>query len=187
MQMLTARLRLRPLSWADLEALVALYSDPEVMLGSSGAAVARSPQESAEWLDRALATSVAVVGHETFRVEDRSNGVFLGRCGLRPDPNCIDTELAYAFARSAWGRGIATEAAQATIEWGAEAGLTCVLGYALASNRASQRVLEKVGMIRVGEKPTPVGSLFLYQANLAPALATHPTLAQGNHRLHQAQ
>ncbi len=166
MEILTSRLRLRPLSITDLEALVDMYADPEVMVGSSGEALARSRQESTEWLEHALSTSGPAAGFETFRVEERDGGAFLGRCGLRPDRRSPNAELAYAFARRAWGRGIATEAARATIAWGAAAGLTRIVGCVLASNRASQRVLAKVGMVLVADEPTAVGSLLRYQMSL---------------------
>jgi RimJ/RimL family protein N-acetyltransferase len=41
-EILTTRLRLTPLCADDFEELSAMYSDPEVMLGSSGAAVPRT-------------------------------------------------------------------------------------------------------------------------------------------------
>jgi [ribosomal protein S5]-alanine N-acetyltransferase len=146
-----------------------MYSDPEVMLGSSGAAVPRTREESMEWLSRTLASSCADFGRETFRVGERDSGAFLGRCGLRPDVHTPDTELAYAFVRSAWGRGIATEAAKAVLERGSSAGVTRVVGCVLANNRASQRVLEKVGLARIGERPTREGRLLLYETTLPVA------------------
>jgi RimJ/RimL family protein N-acetyltransferase len=117
-EILTTRLRLTPLSADDFEELAAMYSDPEVMLGSSGVVVPRTREESLEWLNRTLASSGPDVGQETFRVDERENGAFLGRCGLRPNAHTPVTELAYSFVRSAWGRGMATEAATAVLESG---------------------------------------------------------------------
>jgi ribosomal-protein-alanine N-acetyltransferase len=165
----TSRLRLTPLSSDDLEELVAMYADPEVMLGSSGAAVPRTREESQEWLDRTLLTTCVDIGHVTFRVDDRASGTFLGRCGLRPDADSPHTALAYAFVRTAWGQGIATEAARAVLDWGSAEGVTTVVGYVLAGNIASQRVLTKVGMVRTGERQTPTGALILYSTNLPGA------------------
>jgi [ribosomal protein S5]-alanine N-acetyltransferase len=165
-EILTTRLRLTPLCAEDFEELAAMYSDPEVMLGSSGAAVPRTRAESMEWLTRTLASSCADVGRQTFRVDGRESGAFLGRCGLRPDAHTLDTELAYAFIRSAWGRGIAMEAAKAVLEWGSSAGVTRVVSCVLATNVASQRVLENVGMARIGERPILEGTLLLYEATL---------------------
>jgi RimJ/RimL family protein N-acetyltransferase len=166
-EILTKRLRLTPLSADDFDELAAMYSDPEVMLGSSGAAVPRTRVESMEWLTRILTSSSAGVGRQTFRVDERDTGAFLGRCGLRPDAHTLHTELAYAFVRRAWGRGVATEAAEAVLEWGCSAGVTRVVGCVLAANIASRRVLEKVGMKRVGERPIPEGTLLLYETTLS--------------------
>jgi RimJ/RimL family protein N-acetyltransferase len=166
-EILTSRLRLTPLSQGDFEELAAMYSDPEVMLGSSGDASPRTREESMEWLNRTLASSCADVGHATFRVNARDGGAFLGRCGLRPDVRTPDTELAYAFVRSAWGRGNATEAAKAVLEWGSSAGVSRVVSCVLATNIASQRVLEKVGLARIGERTTVEGALLRYEAPLS--------------------
>jgi [ribosomal protein S5]-alanine N-acetyltransferase len=168
-EILTTRLRLTPLSADDFDELAAMYSDPEVMFGSSGAAVPRTREESMEWLNRTLASSCAKFGRETFRVDERDSSAFLGRCGLRPDVHTPDTELAFAFVRSAWGRGIATEAAKAVLEWGSSAGVTRVVGCVLANNLASQRVLEKVGLARIGERQILEGTLLLYEATLSVA------------------
>jgi RimJ/RimL family protein N-acetyltransferase len=165
-EILTARLRLVPLKPADLGDLAQMYSDPDVMLGSSGVAAARSREDSEEWLRHALATSKGPF-HRTFRVECRGDGAFVGRCGLRPDSKAPETELALAFVQAAWGRGIATEAAQAILEWGRTKGLKRVIACVLASNMGSQRVLVKIGMRRVGERPAPYGPLVLFEMDLA--------------------
>jgi len=165
-EILASRLRLTPLSSGDFDELAAMYSDPEVMLGSSRAAVPRTREESRKWLNRTLSTSCVEAARETFRVDDHASGRLLGRCGLRPDAHTPDTELAYAFVRSAWGRGIATEAASAVLEWGSAAGVTRVVGCALATSIASQRVLEKIGMARIGDRPTLEGTLLLYASTL---------------------
>jgi [ribosomal protein S5]-alanine N-acetyltransferase len=165
MDILTSRLRLQPLAEDDLDDLVGLHADPEVMLGSSGIATPRTRAASEEWLQRSLSLA-GTEGWGTFRVDDRATGAFLGRCGLRPEQGTGDTELAYAFARHAWGRGIATEAASAVVQHGFDAGLTRIVGCALAQNPASVRVLEKVGMHRVREETTPVGWLIRLEVNV---------------------
>ena len=56
-------------------------------------------------------------------------------------------DLGYRLLRSAWGRGYATEASKACLEWGfREAGLDTIIGRVARANTASIRVLEKVGM-----------------------------------------
>jgi RimJ/RimL family protein N-acetyltransferase len=163
LEIVTTRLRLTPLCSTDFEELADMYADPKVMLGSSGSAMPRSREESLKWLTRTLRTICIERGRATFRVEDRASGTLFGRCGLRPDADTPDTELAYAFAQRFWGQGIATEAANAILDWGSAAGLTKVIAYALASNVASQRVLHKLRMTRSGERSTPNGALYVYE------------------------
>jgi ribosomal-protein-alanine N-acetyltransferase len=134
--------------------------------------VPRTRDESMEWLNRTLATTRLDAGRETFRVDDRSEGTFLGRVGLRPDAHVPDTELAYALVRTAWGRGIATEAAREILAWGSSRGVTRVVACVLAANVASQRVLANVGMTRIGEQPTPDGELLLYESASATTTST---------------
>jgi ribosomal-protein-alanine N-acetyltransferase len=184
MDILTPRLFLKPLSADDLDDLAALYADPEVMRGSSGVAAPRDRAESAAWLTGTLSVPNEAAW-VTFRVEGRGTGAFLGRCGLRPVQTGDDTELAYAFARRAWGRGIATEAAEAVVTHGFDAGLTRLVACALASNPASQPVLEKVGMRRVREETLLIGTLTHYAMD-GPATTPSETtriVAASRHRI----
>ena len=69
----------------------------------------------------------------------------LGWCGLKRHGDG-QVDLGYRLLRSAWGRGYATEASKACLEWGfQEAGWTRS-SVAWRANTASIRVLEKVGM-----------------------------------------
>ncbi|QQP95039.1 GNAT family N-acetyltransferase [Lysobacter enzymogenes] len=59
-------------------------------------------------------------------------------------------EIAYNLHPAHWGRGIASEACAAVTQWGLhERGYARVDAYALDSNSASQRVLDKCGFRRV--------------------------------------
>lgn len=79
---------------------------------------------------------------------DKTEGKFVGRGGLRNiyvGDNC-EVELAYALMEEFWGQGLATEMAQAILKVGFnQLGLTDVVCFTLTTNRASQRVMEKVG------------------------------------------
>jgi len=65
-----------------------------------------------------------------------------------------EIEIGYRFAKSAWGQGFATEAAKAAMEWAfssAGPNLPELIAVTYPENTASQRVLEKIGMQRIGE------------------------------------
>jgi RimJ/RimL family protein N-acetyltransferase len=60
-------------------------------------------------------------------------------------------DLGYGLARDAWGKGLATEAARAVVDYGFSAlGLAKVWARTDPRNAASVRVLEKLGMRREG-------------------------------------
>ena len=66
-------------------------------------------------------------------------------------PDGEDVEVAYRLARSAWGRGVATEAAGALVRHGLGAlGLPRLVAVTYPDNHASQRVLDKLGFERRG-------------------------------------
>ena len=67
-----------------------------------------------------------------------------------------EVEIGYRYHRAAWGRGIATEAAMPLLEAAlADADTAAIVACALAANRASLRVLEKLGLQRAGEVTLP--------------------------------
>ena len=57
--------------------------------------------------------------------------------------------MAYGLSKSYWGKGIVPEAANALLDWGfGELGLDKIFAGADGENVQSQRVMEKMGMVR---------------------------------------
>ncbi|MEX1255436.1 MAG: GNAT family protein [Dehalococcoidia bacterium] len=75
-------------------------------------------------------------------------GRLIGNCGIRRKPeNEWEADIGYEMAPEYWGRGYATEAAGAMVDFGfRELGLHRVSSWCIADNVASARVLEKVGL-----------------------------------------
>jgi [ribosomal protein S5]-alanine N-acetyltransferase len=149
----TPRLRLRPLAAADLPDLVALDRDPEVMrYVGSPAGVKTEAETEARARARILETERGA--HEplgVWRVEARDDGTFHGVGALIRMPDGLDVEVAYRLVRAAWGRGIATEAAGALIAHTLRTlDLPRLVAVTYPENRASQRVLDKLGFERRG-------------------------------------
>src|SRR6266496_1440561 len=79
---------------------------------------------------------------------------FIGWCGLKSMPETLPTgrqgneiNLGYRFMRKFWGKGYATEAAFACIQYGFTGlDLQQIIGRALTGNLASIKVFEKCGM-----------------------------------------
>jgi RimJ/RimL family protein N-acetyltransferase len=80
------------------------------------------------------------------------DGSLIGNAGLRmKNPEDHEAELGFEIAPPHWGKGHATEAAQALLRFGFEQQqLHRVWATCLTENRASSRVLDKLGMQREG-------------------------------------
>lgn len=149
----TPRLRLRRLVAADLANLVALDSDPEVMRYVGSPAGVKTAAETAERARRRIAESERGL-HEPlgfWRIEGRGDHAFYGLGALLRMPSGGDVEVAYRLARTAWGRGLATEAAGALVTHALRTlALPRLVAVTYPGNRASQRVLDKLGFERRG-------------------------------------
>jgi RimJ/RimL family protein N-acetyltransferase len=86
-------------------------------------------------------------GYGHWAVTTRQDGQVVGWCGLEFLPELKQTEIAYLLSKSVWGRGYATEAARAAVEYGMQkAGLSEIIGLVHPENSGSVRVLEKCGL-----------------------------------------
>jgi [ribosomal protein S5]-alanine N-acetyltransferase len=145
----TERLLLRPYELGDVADLHrTLHGDAAVMRflpGGVALPIERS-QKSAEyavkhWQDH---------GYGGFAVIHREDRAFIGQCGLNRMSDG-EVEIFYALAAPYWGRGLATEAARAMLDFGFRvAGLTRIIGLTYPENAASQHVLLKLGMTAQG-------------------------------------
>lgn len=158
----TPRLRLRPLASSDEADLIALDSDPEVMRYVGSPAGVRSPTETAERA-RLRIREEQRGDYEPlgfWRIEGRGDRAFHGVGALiqmpggnreGPGDADVDVEVAYRLARTAWGQGIATEAAGALVAHAlGPLALPRVVAVTYPANQASQRVLDKLGFERHG-------------------------------------
>jgi RimJ/RimL family protein N-acetyltransferase len=164
--LLTARLILRDVTEADAELLIDLDADAEVMryIGVQG------PPDLARCRERIRTVYLPQQAHPWHGLRivfDRASGAFLGWVFIRPATVSMDAadlgwtqadevEVGYRFRRAAWGRGIATEAATPLVRMAlADPGITAVVACTHAGNAGSLRVLEKLGLERVGEVMQP--------------------------------
>ncbi len=139
----TPRLILREFEISDAAALYELNSDPEVMRYTgdrpfSSIAEAETFVHNYDTYQRQ--------GFGRWAVMSKDTGRLIGWCGLkRNEKDLID--IGFRFFREQWGKGYATEAAKATLDYGFEQlGLEQIIGRAARENKASLRVLEKLGM-----------------------------------------
>jgi ribosomal-protein-alanine N-acetyltransferase len=77
----------------------------------------------------------------------RGDGEVVGLAGLLATKGAREPQLLYALAPAWWGRGLATEAAEAVADYAfEELGFTELLASTDPPNRASIRVMERLGM-----------------------------------------
>jgi RimJ/RimL family protein N-acetyltransferase len=134
----TTRLSLRAPSHSDVPAMVAFAGDRRV---AENTARIPHPYTAADAAGL-LAAINQTRGETVFAIE--RDGALIGMCGL--DPRQEGAELGYWLGVPFWGRGYATEAARAVIDYAfAELGHEVLSSGARVSNPASRRVLEKCG------------------------------------------
>jgi RimJ/RimL family protein N-acetyltransferase len=145
----TDRLLLRPFRPTDLPALAAIHRDGDTMR-HFGSGVATGDAEAARRAGEQIALyneHWAEHGFGIWALEDRTDGAFLGRVGLRWIAELDAVELLYLIIRPRWGEGFAAEAGAAALAFGFQRiGLGEIIALAMPANRASLRVMEKLGM-----------------------------------------
>jgi RimJ/RimL family protein N-acetyltransferase len=138
----TERLTMRPASAVDVEDLIVLHEDPLVRRFFG----AQTRAEIEEWVGRAE-DEWAERGHGRLTLLDRESGTFLGRCGLKYWPQFDEVEVGWVLAPAARGRGLATEAGRACLEWGfRDFALPYVTAMISPDNDASTAVARRLGM-----------------------------------------
>lgn len=152
----TARLRLRPWRESDLAPFAAMNADPLVMEHFA----APLTREESDAYARRMMAAIEGRGWGNWALEEIGGEPFVGFAGLSVPSfeahftPC--TEIGWRLARSAWGRGYATQAARAALAFGfGELGLAEIVSFTALANARSIAVMERLGMRRDGEFDHP--------------------------------
>lgn len=146
----TPRLLLRHKVLEDAPFFLELNSDPEVIKYTGDGAFKNL--EEAETIVRYVISQYEKNGYGRWLVSLKETGEPLGWCGLKYHDESGDTDLGYRFMKQHWGKGYATEAGRACLEYGfGTLGLNRIIGRAATGNLASIQVLKKLGMTFFGE------------------------------------
>ncbi|WP_432950481.1 GNAT family N-acetyltransferase [Kribbella sp. CA-253562] len=141
----TERLLLRPFQASDLEPWAALNTDPEVVRYLGGEPLTRA---ASDLIAEQVNAQYAAENFGFLAIERRSDGAFLGACGLSreqwyPD----DLQLGWRLAREHWGHGYATEAAASWLTHAfLELELPRVIAVTDTPNLRSIAVMRRLGM-----------------------------------------
>jgi ribosomal-protein-alanine N-acetyltransferase len=140
----TDRLILRPLTGDDFADYAAMLADPQVTDGLAET-VGNSPEEA--W--RSLAMFIghrAIRGYSHWALVEKSTGEFVGRAGPWRPHGFPGLGIGWCLAREHWGKGYATEAAQASLNYALkELGAPEVISLVLPNNSRSIAVAERIG------------------------------------------
>lgn len=154
----TPRVLLRPWEAGDLAPYAKVCADREVMKFIADGAPMSLEMTRLE-IEKTNA-SWRKWHYGAFAVECRTSGAFLGSVGFaRHDffpgvSPCV--EIGWRLTRRAWGKGVATEAARAALDWGQNhRRLAKVFCFCQADNRASRRIAAKIGCEQVDRVVAP--------------------------------
>lgn len=148
----TVRLLLRPLRVSDAAVLHELWTerDPRVpthrQLDADGRPTVADLEES---IRSNPPTTVGLLAVELVKT-----GKVIGYCGLVDSgrPGSGEPELAFELLRRHWGRGYATEASLAVMDWARSTGHQRLWATVWDWNTASRRVLAKLGFLETGQR-----------------------------------
>ncbi|MGY2735740.1 GNAT family N-acetyltransferase [Sphingomonas sp. UYP23] len=146
----TPRLILRGWRERDIAPFHAMGQDAEVMRYLKPPLSLDAARAAHDLMVRCLAQH----GHCFWALDRRSNGAFLGFCGLKPGDRFLEgeTEIAWRLARDAWGQGYAREAAEASLAWGwANLDVPRITAITVPANTRSWGLMERIGMTRVSD------------------------------------
>jgi ribosomal-protein-alanine N-acetyltransferase len=166
----TERLRLSPLTPGDRDALYLIYADPEVSryLLVQPRTIQEFDQPFQQMVE--LSTTLGM-----WAIISKADGRMIGRCGFYPFSEVETPELAYLLSRAYWGAGLATEATRRCLVYAfSERGWAEVVAMVRPENRASARVLTKIGMQRLRTIDVRGYTMDLYQVSSLGGLQASP-------------
>ncbi|HEY0022877.1 MAG TPA: GNAT family N-acetyltransferase [Longimicrobium sp.] len=143
----TSRLVLRPWRDDDLAPFAALNADPRVM-EFFPAVLSRAESDGPV---ARIRRHVEAHGFGLWAVEVPGVAPFIGFVGLMTVPPALPfspaVEVGWRLAHEHWGRGYATEAGRAAVEFGfGVLGVPEIVSFTAEQNRPSRAVMERLGM-----------------------------------------
>ena len=97
-----------------------------------------------------------IQGFGMFSVVDRDSGLWLGQAGPWKPDGWPGNEIGYSFHPDAWGKGYASEAVPATIDWALEhLGWDDFIHCIAPENEASKQVARRLGSTLLGPGKLP--------------------------------
>lgn len=145
----TERLYLRELNVNDAEHFYLLNLDKDVMK-YTGEEAFENIEKAKDFLRNY--DHYEKYGFGRWAVINKGNSEFLGWCGLKFTEKLNEYDIGFRFFKKYWNKGYATESSKACLSYGRNELKMCeILGRAMKENKASIKVLEKIGLEYVKE------------------------------------
>ena len=161
----TQRLSIEPMSRAHWEDYAAAWADPRMTAFIGGEPRSRN----VSWGKMLQGIGLwSLFGYGYWSFVERESGRFVGNGGLAQFERGIAElenvpEAGWALTPDAWGKGYATEAMTAILDW-ADAQALGEIRYIIdTGNTASHNVAGKLGVTKFAEPHDVVGDLFIYR------------------------
>ncbi|HYW50614.1 MAG TPA: GNAT family N-acetyltransferase [Gemmatimonadaceae bacterium] len=163
----TGRLHLREMETGDAAFILDLLNQPGFLqfIGDRGV---RSVQQAATFIEERYRRSYRDHGYGLYVVADATDGTPMGMCGFVRRDTLPHADIGFALLPRYEGRGIAFEAASATLTFGRSTlGLSRILAVVQSDNVRSQRLLGRLGFAHSGAVALSVGepALLLYASD----------------------
>ncbi len=143
----TERLILRELNQDDIHMIYELNNNPDVMRYISSNSSKPTIEECKEGIKRCIKYYKDNKGLGLYATVIQETGEVIGWTAIKDLDKTDEIEIGYRYLPKYWGRGYATEASKAVVDYGFYTlGLKKIVAVAQPENIASRRVLEKVGL-----------------------------------------
>ena len=146
--------------------MLALLNE-EPFLRNIGDRGIRTLEDAAAYVLSGPVASYEKFGFGLYAVELKQSGETLGICGLLKRETLEDVDVGFAFLRKFWGRGYASESAEAVMNYGWNTvGLNRIVAITAPKNHDSIKLLEKLGLRfeKMIQMPGHAGETALFSA-----------------------
>jgi len=161
----TPRLLLEPLTTSDAIHLLELMNTPK-WLKNIGDRKVYTVEDAANYITQKITPQFERLGFGNYKVVRKSDGQFLGNCGLYDREGLEGVDIGFAFLPAYEKKGYAFEAAQKLRDEGfSRFGISTISAITIPSNKASQNLLEKLGLtfVKMIQLPDDDEELMYYQ------------------------
>ncbi len=161
----TDRLLIEPLTKADAPHLLALMNTPK-WIKNIGDRNVHTVADAEAYIEEKITPQFERLGFGNYKVTRKSDGQFLGNCGLYDRPGLEGVDIGFAFLPAFEKKGYAFESAEKLRDEGfGQFGIKTISAITIPSNIASQKLIEKLGLtfVKMVNLPNDDEELMFYQ------------------------